>query len=340
VMAISQMSPRTEGLLMASPFFWAGSITFELANNGTRLEQHSGWALLWTAAAAVAAVLPLIATLANFDRLLSRVEGPFLTVLNSQLTQGGRRLIAAFLGFAAVATAVAIVGDHSNGSLLNAAQVSLGIVLVAALAARSAARERQTGGLDRARRAGLSARRTVLAMWLGSYGLVGPVTLLAALVVLVHETTDQAWALPVVPLVPYLLCVCAAASALGLLLGLFFSSRLAVTVTTALVGAGLSVLSYWFFSSGSPDGFWLSSPFVCVATADITGSAIGGTPGDVAWWVINWAALYGMAALAALAIAEKIVDRGGLRAATGPVDLSRHRRPAPEPKPSVGAWHE
>ena len=181
----------------------------------------------------LAALLLLLATLANFDRLLSRVEGPFLAVLNGQLTRGVRRLIAAFLGLAAVATAAAIVAETSIGLLFNGAQVSLGILLVAALAALLPPRC-QSGGLDR-RSAPGCLRRTVLAMWLGSYRLVGAVTLLAALVVLVHAATDQAWGMPVVPLVPYLLCVCAAASALGLALGLCLSSRFAVMVTTALV---------------------------------------------------------------------------------------------------------
>ena len=50
VMALARMGPRTEGLLMASPFFSAGTSAFELASNGPRLQLHRDWAPLWTAA--------------------------------------------------------------------------------------------------------------------------------------------------------------------------------------------------------------------------------------------------------------------------------------------------
>ena len=130
------------------------------------------------------------------------------------------------------------------------------------------------------------------------------------------------------------------------MLGLCFSSRFAVIVTTVLVGAGLflaPVASSWFFGNGPPDGFWLSSPLVCVSTAGMAGAGTGGFPSNAAWWVVNWAVLYGVAALVLLAVAARMVERRPgteWHAALGPAGMAWHRGPAADRKPAVQGWDE
>ena len=87
-------------------------------------------------------------------------------------------------------------------------------------------------------RAGLSARR-IVAVWLGSYRLVMPVTLLTAAVAAFHSGTNYVWGLAALALLPYVLCVAAAWSALGVVMGLWFSPRFAAVLTAAFFAIGL-----------------------------------------------------------------------------------------------------
>jgi ABC-type transport system involved in multi-copper enzyme maturation permease subunit len=347
IMALSRMGPRVEGLMMASPFFCAGNMTFELGNTGPRLEMHRDWVILWTAAAASAAVLFLLVTLVNFDRLLGRVEGPFLTLLNGQLTPRRRVLIGAFIGLAAAATAAGVITDAPMAFLLNGAQVSVGFLLAAALAALAAADERRSGGFDRARHAGMSVPRTVLAMWLGCHRLIGPAMLLAAVPVFVHLGADKGPLGALVLLVCYLVCASAAWCAFGLVMGLWFSPRFAVLATAvflALVLSLLPVASWWISGSWSPQGIWAVSPLLCVATTGMSLDVSGFQPWISGWWVINWAVFYVLAALLLFAVAAKTLERGlggeWRLAMGGPAEFHWHRRPPPERKPAVEAWHE
>jgi ABC-type transport system involved in multi-copper enzyme maturation permease subunit len=72
-MMVSRAGPRHEGLLMGSPFFWAGEMSFELYDRAGDMK-NVGWALFWTFAYASAAVALLVATMATFNRCLGRVE--------------------------------------------------------------------------------------------------------------------------------------------------------------------------------------------------------------------------------------------------------------------------
>jgi ABC-type transport system involved in multi-copper enzyme maturation permease subunit len=65
---------RDEGMLMASPFFFAGELAADLCSP-SNVRHHLGWAVVWTIVYAVAALALLGATLATFNRCLGRVEG-------------------------------------------------------------------------------------------------------------------------------------------------------------------------------------------------------------------------------------------------------------------------
>ena len=68
-----QSGPGQEGLMMASPFFFAGELAADLCNTGNE-RGHIGWAVFWTFVYGMAALAFLGATLATFNRRLGRVE--------------------------------------------------------------------------------------------------------------------------------------------------------------------------------------------------------------------------------------------------------------------------
>jgi hypothetical protein len=327
VMQLNQMGPRTEGLMMASPFFWAGNFTWELAHNPSRFEMHAEPAIFWTAAGAIAALWLLFVTLTSFDRRLGRVEGPFLALMHGQPTRGRRITMPWFLGVAAVATAAALLADGSLGSLINGALFSLGILIAAVTAATSCARQRQQGEFERARFGGLSPGQIVQAVWLGSFRLVVPMTLLTALVVLIHRQSDASLSLGVVSLLFYLLCLGAAWSGLGLALGLRFSARVAVFLTTAIYALGMYVpaaVSLLFFGNWKPNALWAGSPLLAVSTIGSQLGEGGASGRDAAWALVNWAQFYGVIALVLLAVAALTLKRrqkGKCGAAIGAADL-------------------
>jgi ABC-type transport system involved in multi-copper enzyme maturation permease subunit len=330
VMTLLGMGTQNAGKMMVSPFFCAGYMTAELAGTPRRFDVQLDWLILWSAAEALAAFLLLFMTLINFDRLLGRVEGPFLALCNGELTRGRRLLIGSFIALAAMAAAVGIVADARLGFVINGAQVSLGILLAASMAAFSSAKDRERGGLARARLAGLSARRTVLAMWLGCYRLVVPVILLAVAVAIAHSGSNYVRGMAALPLLPYVLCVAAAWTALGLVMGLWFSPRFAALVTAALYTLGLSapkIVSMTSFESWSVSALWPVSPLLGVSTTGIDMANAGGPPGSTAWWIIGWIQLYGAVALLLLAVATRTLER---RAAIGPADTSPPARGAPQ----------
>jgi ABC-type transport system involved in multi-copper enzyme maturation permease subunit len=65
-----------EGLLMGSPFFWVGEMSWELTRSRGAIENFE-WAFIWLIAYTLAAISLLLGTLATFDRCLGRVQtGP------------------------------------------------------------------------------------------------------------------------------------------------------------------------------------------------------------------------------------------------------------------------
>jgi ABC-type transport system involved in multi-copper enzyme maturation permease subunit len=76
VMALHGPGRSAEGLLMLSPFFWAGNLAFELCAP-RRAPSTIGWAVFWTLAYAAAAFVLLGVTLASFNRCLGRVDDGF-----------------------------------------------------------------------------------------------------------------------------------------------------------------------------------------------------------------------------------------------------------------------
>jgi hypothetical protein len=65
--------PDGEGLMMASPFFFAGELAADICSPGSG-RQHIEWAVFWTVIYGMAALMFLGATLASFNRCLGRVE--------------------------------------------------------------------------------------------------------------------------------------------------------------------------------------------------------------------------------------------------------------------------
>jgi hypothetical protein len=68
-----QHGPGEEGLMMASPFFFAGELAADLCAPG-QTHEHLGWALFWMTAYSLAALGLFVATLLTFNRCLGRIE--------------------------------------------------------------------------------------------------------------------------------------------------------------------------------------------------------------------------------------------------------------------------
>ena len=69
----NRSGPDSEGLMMASPFFFEGVLAADLCHSGNT-RTHIWWAVFWTVVYAIAAVAFLGATLLTFNRCLGRVE--------------------------------------------------------------------------------------------------------------------------------------------------------------------------------------------------------------------------------------------------------------------------
>jgi ABC-type transport system involved in multi-copper enzyme maturation permease subunit len=69
----SRSGPASEGLMMASPFFYPGELAADLCGPGNG-RSHIGWAVFWLEAYAFASVSLFAATLLSFNRCLGRVE--------------------------------------------------------------------------------------------------------------------------------------------------------------------------------------------------------------------------------------------------------------------------
>jgi hypothetical protein len=68
-----QTGPDGEGLMMGSPFFFAGELAADLCIPGNNRE-HIGWAVFWTLIYVMAALVFLGVTLLTFNHCLGRVE--------------------------------------------------------------------------------------------------------------------------------------------------------------------------------------------------------------------------------------------------------------------------
>lgn len=69
--------PDSEGLMMASPFFFAGELAADLCVQGNR-RAYIGWGVFWALTYAVASVVLLGATLLSFNRCVGRIEAGFI----------------------------------------------------------------------------------------------------------------------------------------------------------------------------------------------------------------------------------------------------------------------
>jgi ABC-type transport system involved in multi-copper enzyme maturation permease subunit len=67
-------APGASGLMMASPFYWAGLLTAEATNQFHGEPDHLAAGIFWTVVASLLAVAFFVVTLATFNRCLGRIE--------------------------------------------------------------------------------------------------------------------------------------------------------------------------------------------------------------------------------------------------------------------------
>jgi hypothetical protein len=214
------------------------------------------------------------------------------------------RIVSAIYASLAVVFSVVAIFTPSGGNavapLVNAFQISVGLLLLSVSAATSLSEERVRGGLDVLMTTPLSTRQIVIGKWLGTFRKVPLLAILPALVALLSPGRLEMGRLPgVLLLIAFVLCSGAAITSLGLAMATRFS-RLGRALGATVSIYVLTVVGWLFLIGtlpGGPAGFGLmmGSPFIWVflATVAVQGNQIPAWPG----WAILWLFAYAFEAV-------------------------------------------
>jgi ABC-type transport system involved in multi-copper enzyme maturation permease subunit len=318
------------GLTMASPFAWAYLVTLKITDRHPVWDFAAPWAIFWLSIMAIAAVALLIATLANFDRKLGRIESDSTRMMNGIFTRSARTFRFVFFVVAALATLDTMSGGPTGESafVINGTQVLVGLLLAAIAATNSTARQFERNPMAPPPVwLGWPALKNVLANWLGPCRLVALMALLATLVVLARweisaDPFVQIWLVPA-----YIMFAGAAWCAFGVAVGIRFTRRtalLALAVAYGLVLIAAPISTVPFSDVAEPQVLRAANPFVAVSM--LTQHARGHAPPDfnVLHAVLGAAALYAAAIAILLTDALFVLERRGVRnptsAAPGPAE--------------------
>lgn len=150
---------------------------------------------------------------------------------------------ALFLILAVTCSAVVVAAGTRSGTLVvNAFQVSIGLLLISVTAASSLAEERARGSLDILMATPMSTRQIVLGKWLGSFRLVPALAVLPTLVVIAEAGWDSRKLSMAILMPAYVIAVGAAITSLGVAMATW-CSRLGRSI-------GLSVMIYVLVTVG------------------------------------------------------------------------------------------
>jgi ABC-type transport system involved in multi-copper enzyme maturation permease subunit len=316
---------QSEGLAMASTFFGPGTLTIHITD---QTADYLAWGILWMIGYAIITPALLIATIMSFDRLMGRVEGPFLWLMCGGYTRRERLIAAAFFTIATLLTLDATFAG-SAAYLFNPASFTGGLFLAAIAAAISSARGMERGEIQRAALCGLSPSRIVLAKWLGAYRLVVPVVFLATLVAIGTWQPQNSVPLELCLVPAYLLGAGAAWCSVGVVMGMRFPCARAAILTAAVCGLSNVVGPFLFSTIGSG---WLAhidlwgSPTLTMAALTDALAEWNRASSAVLVSANVWIVVYTVVAVVLLLVAVLGVRRRLASAATGAVP--RAGRPA------------
>jgi ABC-type transport system involved in multi-copper enzyme maturation permease subunit len=281
---------QERGLTMASPFFWAGELTFDVSNRSNDIPL--GWAIFWTIAWALAGAVLLRLALRQFERRLGRIEQP--VVLPAGVPRRVRVLQNIYLGVAVTLGLVALHPDWAPPAL--GFQFMLGLLVLAVTAAQTTwaldgVRERQTPGNVEPRR--------VFGVPPNTYSVVVPMIAPSLIAMLVHERQGDFW-IQFAIMGLYMLLASAAFWSLGLAVASWRTRNgfaiAFLTACWALLNAGWLALSG---ASGGESQWWglalgMGCPFFAVASLSAGMIHDAASHDGAAAFAFLWSIIYAM----------------------------------------------
>ena len=280
-------------LALASPFFWAGEVTFEASSRPR--EVPVGWALFWTALSAWTAVRLLKFTLGQFDRRLGRIELP-----GARRPRSTRAATTMTKVYYCVGVPLFLLALNPNWAPAAVAfQFLLGSLLLTVKSAISSSTTDQAAvGQHPSLPSGTLAPPSVFSQWKHAHQLVVPVIVPAVIVLLIHAPRQSFW-FHLLVLIVYM----ASAGAAFVSLSALISSgrrRLARAIILSVAAWAAWNGGWLLLSAASPAAsvaFGIGSPVVGVSSL-IIGMihAPGGYEDTVAVaWALLWIIVYGSA---------------------------------------------
>jgi ABC-type transport system involved in multi-copper enzyme maturation permease subunit len=304
---------RGEGLAMASPFYWAYSMTLAALESEFRWFPFADWAYLWIGVSACAGVGFLLWMMAGFDTHLGRMEDRFTRIHCP--SRRVRDATTIYFGVAAVFFVTSIFAETRWELVLSFTGVylTLGKLLISLRAARPL-----VGGLSEEVRNAppapqVPAFKIVMARWLGSYRIVVPMVFLPALFVLLRRGPNFIFQPQLAVIVAFMLLQNAAVVSLGVALSAWFKRRGQALVLTLLACAvielvGLAAADRLDRDPKSP-GFFMSSLRVGDKMSfEITLASVTSDE-DLMYSVSRWSVSYGVVAGALLILAIALAAR-------------------------------
>jgi ABC-type transport system involved in multi-copper enzyme maturation permease subunit len=293
-MAVSNGPRGDRGLLMGSPFFWAGEMAYEVTNRPG--DVPIGWAILWTFFWAFVAVSLLRASLAQFERRLGRFEKPVaLSARSAWRFQVSTKI------YLAVTVALGLVAlNQTWASTAVALQFALGLLLLARRAALSSALNQKNAGAGEPE---LSENRVwpVVRAWLGAFERVFVLVIVPVVIVLLIDAPERIIGLQLVVIGLYAFSIGAAFFCLGVAIAKWRRGRggatTSVIVAWAVINGGLLALSVALGGDSQWAGLavGMGSPFL---GGNLLASGMIHSPlrfETAVAWALVWSVLYALA---------------------------------------------
>ena len=195
-------------LALASPFYWAGDTTFELA-----FDDNPGLSRLtafWTVAALIAGCVLLDRACCDFDRRLGRVEGVF-----ARVGRASRRARAVGLAYFLATAVVALFVAGLNWDVVAAAMFAGGLIVSAGIAASSTSNAVIDRG-EASRPDSLSAAEAIALKWVGAFRYAAGLLVLPFLMICAGMGLDLTLWREHLMVVLYMIAATAAVTSLGI----------------------------------------------------------------------------------------------------------------------------
>ena len=170
-------------MAMASPFFWAGELTFEFSSR--QVSPSLDLPVLWMGMAFVWAVLLLDLAYCEFDRRLGRIEDP-----SASLGWPSARARLAALGYVLASTLLLVLLLRRDWVFAAAVHFALGSTVIAGMAASTSSVDLIRSREGQLSTSGLMPARVIIVKWLGTFRYALVFAVLPILIMVVQTGPD------------------------------------------------------------------------------------------------------------------------------------------------------